>query len=390
MQVRQHSLPSPAPGTRRELVSLHYAPAVSTTPTTPAMPVVSPVQKVYIQASLHADELPGMLTAWHLRRQFDALEAAGRLRGEIVLVPMANPIGLSQWWLQSPLGRFESLSGENFNRHYPEYIEAAARAAEPHLGEDEARNVAVLRAALRTEVQASPADTELKALRKTLMLLACDADVVLDLHCDAQAMMHLYTETPCWPQCEPLAAFLGAGVTLLATDSGDNPFDEACSQSWWKWKRQFGDRFPIPQATLSVTVELRGQQDVHHDLASRDAQAIVDFLIWRGVIAPAPDGAVPAVPAPVGDARPLAGSIPIASPVAGVLTFLREVGETVKAGDVIAHVIDPITASVTELKSPVDGLLFARDTLRLVTTGARIAKVAGREATRTGKLLGAR
>lgn len=375
MQVKQHLLPSPAPGTRRELVSLHYG---------------QPGQgeKVYIQASLHADELPGMLTAWHLRRQFDALEAAGRLRGEIVLVPMANPIGLSQWWLQSHLGRFEGLSGENFNRHYPEYIEAAARAAEPRLGQDERQNVAVLRAALRTEVQAAPADTELKALRKTLMLLACDADVVLDLHCDAQAMMHLYTETPCWPQCEPLAAFLGAGVTLLATDSGDNPFDEACSQSWWKWKRHFGDRFPIPQATLSVTVELRGQQDVHHDLASQDAQAIVDFLTWRGVIAP--DGAVPAVPAPVGDARPLAGSMPIASPVAGVLTFLREVGETVKAGDVIAHVIDPITASVTELKSPVDGLLFARDTLRLVTTGARIAKVAGREATRTGKLLGAR
>lgn len=375
MQVRQHPLPSPAPGTRRELVSLHYGQA-------------GHGEKVYIQASLHADELPGMLTAWHLRQQFDALEAAGRLRGEIVLVPMANPIGLSQWWLQSHLGRFESLSGENFNRHYPDYIEAAARAAEPRLGDDPARNVAVLRAALRTEVQAAPADTELKALRKTLMLLACDADVVLDLHCDAQAMMHLYTETPCWPQCEPLAAFLGAGVTLLAMDSGDNPFDEACSQTWWKWQRHFGDRFPIPQATLSVTVELRGQQDVHHDLASKDAQAIVDFLTWRGVIAP--EGEKPAVPAPVGDARPLAGSIPIASPVAGVLTFLREVGETVKAGDVIAHVIDPITASVTELKSPVDGLLFARDTLRLVTTGARIAKVAGREATRTGKLLGAR
>ena len=140
-----------------------------------------------------------------------------------------------------------------------------------------------------------------------------------------------------------------------------------------------------------MTVELRGQQDVHHDLAARDAQAIVDFLIHRGVIASdAPDGAPPPVPAPVGDARPLAGSIPVPSPVGGVLTFLREVGETVKTGDVIAQVIDPISGSVTDLKSPIDGLLFARDTLRLVTAGARVAKVAGREATRTGKLLGAR
>jgi len=373
MQVHTHVLPSPSPGTRRELVSLHYG-----------QPGTGP--KIYIQASLHADELPGMLTAWHLRRQLDALEAQGRLRGEIVLVPMANPIGLAQWWLQSHLGRFEALSGENFNRHYPAFVDAAARAAEARLGDDPARNVSVLRAALKTEIQAAPADTELQALRKTLMLLACDADVVLDLHCDAQALVHLYTETPCWPDCEPLAAYLGAAVTLLALDSGDQPFDEACSQPWWKWKQRFGDRFPIPQSCLSVTVELRGQQDVHHDLASRDAQAILDFLAFRGVI----DGPVPPVPAPVGDARPLAGCMPIQTPVPGVLTFVRNVGDAVREGDVLAHVIDPITAAVTELKSPVDGLLFARDTLRLVTAGARVAKVAGREALRTGKLLGAR
>ncbi|PTT80388.1 deacylase, partial [Pelomonas sp. HMWF004] len=60
----------------------------------------------------------------------------------------------------------------------------------------------------------------------------------------------------------------------------------------------------------------------------------------------------------------------------------------VKAGEVLAHVIDPITAQVTELKSPVDGLLFARDFLRFATAGMRVAKVAGREALRTGKLLG--
>lgn len=373
MQVQKHPLPSPTPGTQRELVSLHYG-----------TPGSGP--KAYIQASLHADELPGMLTAFHLRQRLDALEAEGRIQGEIILVPMANPIGLSQWWLQSPLGRFEGLSGENFNRHYPEYIESAAALAEPRLGPDAAQNVQVLRAALKTEIQGAPAATELQALRKTLMLLACDADVMLDLHCDAQALMHLYTETPCWEQCEPLAAYLGARVTLLATDSGDNPFDEACSQTWWKWARHFGSRYPIPQACLSVTVELRGQQDVSHELASADAQALLDFLHFRGLFSGTPKP----VPAPVGDARPLAGCMPIQAPVGGVLTFVREVGETVREGDVLAHVIDPITAAVTELKSPVDGLFFARDNLRLATAGAKVAKVAGRDALRSGKLLGAR
>jgi predicted deacylase len=371
MQVIRHPLISPAPGTQRELVSLHYGRTGG--------------PKAYIQASLHGDELPGMLVAHHLRRQLDALEAAGQISGEIVLVPMANPIGLSQFLLHAHLGRFELMSGENFNRHYPDQVDTVARAVESQLGADAAANVALLRRALKAAVLASPVDTELQSQRRTLMSLSCDADIVLDLHCDAQAVMHLYTDPQCWTDCEPLARFLRSRLTLLAQDSGDNPFDEACSQVWWKWDKHFGGRCPIPQACLSVTVELRGACDVTHELAAADAQNIIDFLRWRGLIA----GDKPAVPDAVGDARPLAGSMPIKSPVPGVLTFLKHVGAEVKAGEVLAQVIDPITAEVTELKSPVDGLFFARDFLRFANAGMRVAKVAGREALRTGKLLGA-
>jgi len=371
MNIQRHPLLSPAPGTQRELVSLHYGRPGG--------------QKAYIQASLHGDELPGMLVAHHLRLQLDALEAAGQVTGEVVLVPMANPIGVSQFLLHAHLGRFELMSGENFNRHYPDQIDAVAAAVESQLGADAKANVALLRRALKAAVDASPVDTELQSQRRQLLSLSCDADIVLDLHCDAQALMHLYTETPCWPDCEPLARFLRSRVTLLAQDSGDNPFDEACSQVWWKWAKHFGSRFPIPQACLSVTVELRGAADVTHELAAADARNIIDFLRWRGLI----DGAKPALPEAVGDARPLAGSMPIKSPTAGVLTFVKEVGAEVKAGEVLAHVIDPITARVTELASPVDGLFFARDFLRFANAGMRVAKVAGREAIRTGKLLGA-
>lgn len=373
MQTRHHPLLSPAPGTQRELISLHYG-----------RPGQNGVGKAYIQASLHADEMPGMLVAYHLRRQLDALQAAGRIPGEIILVPMANPIGLSQHLLHNHQGRFETTSGENFNRHYPDQIANVARAVEAELGPDAARNVRLLRLALKEAVTKSPVDTELQSLRRTLMSLSCDADIVLDLHCDAEGLLHLYTETPCGPQCETLARYLGARLTLLAQDSGDNPFDEACSQVWWKWAEHFRNRFPIPQACLSVTVELRGQADVEHDLARQDAQHIIDFLTHRGLIA----GQAPAMPAAVGDSRPLAGSMPIKSETAGVLTFVRRIGETVKAGDVLAHVIDPISNRVTELLSPVDGLLYARESPRFARAGMKVAKVAGLHATRSGKLLG--
>jgi hypothetical protein len=373
MELRRHALLAPAPGTQRELVSLHFGPADS------------PAGKAYLQASLHADELPGMLVAHHLRQRLSALEAEGRLLGEIVLVPMANPIGLSQFLLHAHQGRFELTTGENFNRHYPDQIEAVALEVEDALGPDAAANVALLRRALKAAVSAAPVETELQSLRRTLMQLSCDADIVLDLHCDAEAVLHLYTETPCAEDCEPLQRFLGARLTLLAQDSGDNPFDEACSQVWWTWKRRFGERFPIPQACLSVTVELRGAADVRHDLAAADAERLLQFLQWRGLI----QGERPALPAPQGDARPLAGSMPIRSDHSGVLTFLKEVGSEVRAGEVLAEVIDPLTAEVWELRSPVDGLLFARDAGRFASAGMRVAKVAGHQALRSGKLLGA-
>ncbi|MGS0759400.1 succinylglutamate desuccinylase, partial [Roseateles sp. GG27B] len=69
---------------------------------------------------LHADELPGMLVAHHLRLKLGALQTAGQVLGEIILVPMANPIGLSQFHLYTHQGRFEATTGENFNRHYPD------------------------------------------------------------------------------------------------------------------------------------------------------------------------------------------------------------------------------------------------------------------------------
>ena len=103
MQVKHHPLAQGTPGTRREIQSLHFGPVGG--------------RKALLQAALHADEVPGMLVAQHLREALAQLEQQGCLRGEIVLLPACNPIGLSQWQLLAHQGRFDANSGENFNRH---------------------------------------------------------------------------------------------------------------------------------------------------------------------------------------------------------------------------------------------------------------------------------
>jgi uncharacterized protein len=374
MIERRHALIPPAPGTQRELVSLHYGPADTG-------------RKAVIQASLHADEVPGLLVAHHLRRRLAELEARGVLRGEVVLVPFANPIGLSQRVLQAFEGRFELASGENFNRHYADLVPRAADLLEPRLRAGAEASVALVREALREACAALPATTELESLRRALLALAIDAEVVLDLHSDNEGVLHLYTATNLWGDIEPLARLMGSRAVLVADRSGDEPFDEACSMTWPRLAeeltRRLGRTVALPHACVAVTVELRGEHDVEHALADADAEALVQYLGWRGLV----DGAPARLPALACEPTPLAGSIPVVAPHGGVLVFLRELGDTLRRGEPVAQIVNPADGTAVVLESPTDGVFYARESRRFVPAGTRVAKVAGREAVRSGKLL---
>ena len=370
MKTVHHPLTGNTPGVSVSLQSLHYG-----------TPGRGP--KATLQAALHADEIPGLLVAHHLRERLATLEAEGRILGEVVLVPVANPIGMTQRVLQAVEGRFDLASGENFNRHYADLFDGVVKRVDGQLGADPTQNVALVRAALREGAAALPERSTLESLRRTLLGLSIDADIVLDLHCDSEAVMHLYTETSAWPQVEPLARFLGAQAALLAEVSGDHPFDEACSTIWPRLAARFGAATPIPNACVAVTVELRGEADVSHDRAALDAQALIDYLAWRGVIADAPVQLPPAQCEPT----PLAGSIPVTAPHGGVVVYLRDPGARVASGEHLADLVEPMTGVVTPLLSPVDGVLYARETRRFVPANTSVLRVAGREALRQGNLL---
>ena len=376
MQRIDHPLLSPSLGSQRTITSFHFG-------TPGARP------KIYIQASLHAEELPGMLVAHHLRALLVAAEAAGTISGEIILVPVANPIGLAQRLDQKPMGRFELGSSENFNRHYPNFAQAVFPMVKDTLGDDVQANVALVRKAMGQYLSAWEPDTELQSLRRTLLTLAFDADYMLDLHCDCEGVMHFYTEETCWPQLEPLAHLLGSRAILLAKNSGSGPIDECLSGAWWQLTealRAAGNPAPLSQGCCSTTIELRGEADVSHAWAQADAQAIHAFLQHVGALQCA---APVKIPAPLCQPTPLAGSETLATAVPGVVVFMVQVGQYVQAGDVVAEVIDPISGHVHSVKAGVAGVLYAHIRDRYATRGAELAKIAGATAFRTGELLGA-
>jgi len=180
------ALPHMTPGTRRS-IAFHRFGKVGARP------------KAYLQAAIHANELPGAMALHHLMPMLAAADRARRVRGQIVVVPTVNPIGQAQLVGNNHLGRYELLGRENFNRNWPDLSGTIAQRVGTTLGRDASANVAAIRRAALAALAALRPQNELQALRAEVMKLSADADIVLDLHCDLQAALHLFISRKDWP-----------------------------------------------------------------------------------------------------------------------------------------------------------------------------------------------
>ncbi|WP_174874359.1 succinylglutamate desuccinylase/aspartoacylase domain-containing protein [Vogesella oryzae] len=358
----EHQLPGDMPGHHYQFYSYHFGAPDAGGP------------HVYLQAGLHADELPGVLLLHRLRQRLAALEEAGRVRGRVTLVPMANPVGMAQHWQGQHHGRFAAGSGENFNRHYPDLSAHAAQLLQ--------REEMTVKQALLTALAALPGDTLLQRLRHSLFTLALPADYVLDVHCDSEAVLHLYANHRHADAVAGLAGWLQAEASLLCDEAGGMSFDDAIVQNWRRLEAGLGLSLAIP---FAATVELRGVADVSDTLAAGDEAGLLGWLTGIGVIS----GAAGNAPAPPRAATPLAAVECVTAPQGGVLVYQADYGQWLPAGSQLGYVLDPHSGAHTPLLNRHAGYYFARVAGRLVNAGTEVAYLAGEAALRSGMLLSA-
>ena len=366
---RSIPLPSMTPGTRRAITYHRFGKAG-------ARP------KAYLQAAIHANELPGVMALHHLMPMLVEADRHGRIKGEIVVVPTINPIGLSQLTYNTHLGRYDFLGRENFNRNWFDLSGPVAERVGARLGTNARDNVDMIRNAAAAALAHMKPATDLQTLRVAAMKLSTGADIVLDLHCDMEAVLHLFISRQDWPgPAQMLAADLGAEATLY-----NDPYPEALTFSGVNgalWAR-LAQRFPaaaIPQACLSATVEYRGQHDVNHRLGESDAKNLYRFLVRRGLIS-GRAGILPRLKAP---ATPIAGMDVGYAPKTGMLTYHLPKGSRVRKGEAVCEVIDPADArgpkARTQILARTDGVLFSRrPDGRLAWPGAVLFRIAGPKA----------
>lgn len=341
-------LPQMTPGTARSITWLRFGKAG-------ARP------KVYMQAAIHANELPGTMLLHHLMPLLSEADRAGRIKGEIIVVPTVNPIGQSQLVGNNHLGRYDLLSRDNFNRNWLDLSEAVADQVGAKLGPDAAANVTLIRAAAIAALNALRPFNELQTMRAAMMKLSVDADIVLDLHCDMEAALHLFTALrDINGAAQELAADLGVAATMY-----NEPYPEALTFSGVNgalWAR-LAERYPaaaIPQACFSTTVELRGQHDVSHALGASDATNLFRYLVRRGIIS----GRAGPLPRLKSAPTPISGMDVGYCARNGFLAYHVGAGAKVKKGDAICDIIDPADPrgpkARTQMLARTDGILFSR------------------------------
>lgn len=340
--------------------------------------------KVYIQTGLHADELPGMLVLRKLAAALGELARDGKLVGEVVLAPLCNPIGVSQFIGGYMVGRVEQGTERNFNRGFPDLFGLVKDKVSGKLGDDAEDNVRIIRKAMRKKTSEPIKDDAFAEMQRLLVHEACDADIVLDVHADNEALLHLYVAEANWPGAEDLAAELDARAVLLTDQSGGEPFDETHGHAWVRLAAAFPEK-PVPLGCLSATVELRSNNAVSDEDADRDSRALLRFLMRRGVVA----GEAGGMPRLLAEPAPLRAMQQLRSPIEGLILYRSRLGDRVRQGDVVAEIIPPIEGEGVPVLAETDGILFARHDQRWAWEGKVIGKIQGREVleSRKGSLL---
>jgi predicted deacylase len=302
----------------------------------------------------------------------------GLLRARFVVMPAVNPFGLGQQSLRHHIGRYDTNTGVNFNRRWPDLFSLIRTQLSGRLSEDEVFNVNLIRSAVARWIDAQQPRTAAEQLRLLVLREAHDAEFVLDLHCDDDSLIHIFTSPELMPELQDLADWMGAAATLTAADSGGGSFDEVLPQLYRK-VAQANPGKPVPMASATATLEYRGQADVFDTLGADDARRLWGFLCGRNLI----DADPGAPPERMPEATPLEATEMIRVDRPGLVAYRVELGERVSKGQPVADLIamdgPEAFMSRTPILAGTDGLVLSRRMQKYAPRGTSIMKIVGKD-----------
>ncbi|AIY64021.1 succinylglutamate desuccinylase/aspartoacylase family protein [Pseudoalteromonas piratica] len=288
---------------------------------------------VYIQANMHGAEVQGNAVIYQL---LEKLKHA-TLASSVTLVPYANPIGCNQKSGEFTLGRFDPITGTNWNRMYQDHS---------HLVNDfVAEFIDADIETIKREFQQRLIDTTSaildgpsyalntgKRIALNLQKLAHQADIVLDLHTGPISAKHLYCPT----YAKNSARYFDIEHVLLIPNEFDGAMDEANFCPWWQLSETYqAAGRDIPVLVEAFTVELGSQEKIDLSEAENDANSILSYLTYKEALLNSQFK-----PQPITRyACYLNDYLAFYAPMGGMVEYTAELGSHIKTGDTIAKIL---------------------------------------------------
>ena len=309
-------------------------------------PRVNSAPNVYIQANMHGAEVQGNAVIFQLLELLKNCD----IQGNITLVPYANPVACNHKNGEYTLGRFDPITGVNWNRMYHFDETVIAPFAKQNIDASEKEIKINFQQLLLDQIEQKLDHniwglTTGQRIAYQLQRMAHQADLVLDLHTGPISSKHLY----CPEYAIASASYFDIPHTILIPNDFDGAMDESTFCPWWSLQQAYkklGRNFVMGEGSFakeSFTVELGSQEQIDLDVAHQDALGILSYLQYKGVIAKnnEPDSQQQ-------DYQPLEMTRyacylkdykALYSPMGGMVDYLAEFGKPLAAGEPLARIL---------------------------------------------------
>jgi predicted deacylase len=250
-----------------------------------------PGKKVYIQANLHGAEIVGNAVIHQLIEFLTSLDS-DRLKGEIWLVPVCNPLSINQRNHFFSTGRFNSYDGKDWNRIFWDYekeCEDLEEFAKANLNE----SIAEIREKYLTKIKQKFQEQLVKIQKPSgapferqyryyLQSLCLDVNYVIDIHSSSnQSIDYLY----CFSTRQESASLFLLEYGVLMHEYEGKTFDEAFMKPWLALEKQLAKLGRNIEFDLeSWTLELGSGMKINPESVEKGFLGIKNYLLHKNII----------------------------------------------------------------------------------------------------------
>lgn len=236
---------------------------------------------VYIQSGIHGAEVQGYVVTLQLIEYF----SNNPPKGDITIIPIANPYGLNCKIGEYTFGRFDPVTGDNWNRNYADFSGHVDEFLEAHPNRSFKELVVLFKQFLKQSLSKKLQEKTSyhKKLALQLQELAISADIVLDLHCDTISVPHIYSSEYAMRSVSALRIPFVIEIPSIFAGA----LDEAIFCPWIelieKYKKINHLESPINMPMEVFTVELGNQEDINTKKSHLQTKGILNYLSVKGV-----------------------------------------------------------------------------------------------------------